>query len=47
MTAYHVILGERKIDTVYYVKNVDPTYVKESLIKHDHYPDFITVEKET
>jgi len=44
--AWNIYLMGKKIDTVYYDKNCDSQYVKESLINHDGYHPNIEVKKD-
>lgn len=43
--AWVVVLNSKIITTVYYDKDCDSEWVKQSLIEHDGYPSNITVFK--
>jgi len=45
MRSWDVFLEGRKIDTVFYVNNVEAEEIKESLINHDNYNPDIEVKE--
>jgi phage major head subunit gpT-like protein len=45
MQAWHVILGSRVLDTVFYQARCDAQYVKQTLVEHDGYSPAIRVKR--
>lgn len=44
-TAWNVYLNHKKIDTVFYDKDISKDEVKQSLIEHDGYDPNITIKR--
>lgn len=46
MIAWHIVLHNKHKDTVYFTRDCDATYVKDSLVNHDHYSPNIKVYRQ-
>ena len=46
MNAWKVFLNGHLVDVVFYDKNCDAKYVRDSLVEHDNYPTNILVKAE-